>query len=108
MVLLLVSSVATNVFAGLRSSATAMACCAKTNHQCAGLKTPDDCCSQMGHTSGPSPVGTILSSQAFVATAVTIAPSFLATVRPALAPVAHDAFKRPHDPPHLHPFSLLI
>ena len=78
-------------------------------------ETPDDCCNQMGHTSGPSPVGTILSlptvhsaSQPFVATAVTIAPSFIATVRPALAPVAHDAFKRPHDPPHLHPFSLLI
>jgi hypothetical protein len=108
MVLVLASAVAADALADLRSSATAMACCAKTNNQCAGLRAPDDCCKHMGHTSGPSAVGTLASSHPFVATAVTNIVSFIAAVRPVSASMPHGAFKRPHDPPHLHPFSLLI
>src|SRR5689334_11270294 len=41
--------------ASARASMMAMACCAKTHGDCAGVKSPDDCCRGMGHVSaGPA------------------------------------------------------
>jgi hypothetical protein len=108
-VFLLASSLAASSLADVRSSATAMACCIKAHNQCAGLSAPDDCCERMGHTSGVSLAGTLSSGQPVV-----IPPAILATLPPVNlslrldAPNSDFAFKRPHDPPHLHPFSLLI
>jgi len=106
--LLAASSVAATAFADLLSALTAMACCAKTNYQCAGLSRPDDCCQRMGHAAGPT-VGTLSSASPLVVPAAVIIPGFI--VAPASLfgpPSTGPAFKRPHDPPHLHPFSLLI
>ena len=107
-VLFVVSSMAATAFADLHSALTAMACCAKTNYQCAGLSRPDDCCQRMGHAAGPT-VGTLSSASPLVVPAAVIIPGFIvAPALPSGSPSQGPAFKRPHDPPHLHPFSLLI
>jgi hypothetical protein len=106
--LFVASSVAATAFADLQSALTAMACCAKTNYQCAGLSRADDCCQRMGHTAGPT-VGTLSSASPLLAPAAAIISAFIVELPSAPAPlIPGPAFKRPHDPPHLHPFSLLI
>jgi hypothetical protein len=94
-----------------RASMLAMACCAKTHGECAGVKGPDDCCRGMGHVSA-DPAKTTPPNRPTVDTlsACAVLP------QPALAAAAIGwssasdavAFKRPHDPPHLHTFALLI
>jgi hypothetical protein len=88
-------------------SMSAVSCCAKTHNECAGFSAPDDCCKGMGQG---------------VAASTSTAPAARAThaaVMPAILPVAASpaviaaawtapTFKRPHDPPHLHPVPLLI
>jgi hypothetical protein len=94
----------------LRSSLNAMACCTKTHNQCAGVRTPDDCCRGMGHTIAPSP-SVAPNSRADVSLALvpvlpTVVPA--AWIAPSAGRIVEPAFKRPHDPPHLHPVPLLI
>jgi hypothetical protein len=95
---------------GFRASMKAMACCARTHGACAGLDSPDDCCRRMGHTSSSTP-------SAVPTTRDEAAPAALVAVMPVASAVAfpsssrwapEPAFKRPHDPPHLHPVPLLI
>jgi hypothetical protein len=109
-VLLLAVVLAGSGLDAFRASMKAMACCAKTDYSCAGLSTPDDCCRRMGHTSPASP--------SFVLNARDEAPLATVAIMPVvstvlIAPPARHAFvgltfKRPHDPPHLHPVPLLI
>lgn len=109
MVFLLASSIAANAFADLRSSATAMACCKKTHGHCAGLNTPDNCCKRMGHTGAGAVAGIRSDAPPRVLPAiatVTLLPANVSSVFDLPSP--DFGFKRPHDPPHLHPFSLLI
>jgi hypothetical protein len=106
---LIVASLATGSLADLRSSTAARACCAKTHNQCAGLSTPDDCCKRMGHTTAGSLAGTLSAAQPLVVAATGVVawlPATLTTVQGSSN--VGFAFKRPHDPPHLHSFSLLI
>jgi hypothetical protein len=95
--------------ADLRGSAEAMACCAKTDYTCAGMSGPDDCCQRMGHVVPAAAAGLTDSFRLAqppvavispVATDVTLTRLDSADVLP--------AFKRPHDPPHLHAHILLI
>ena len=46
---LIAVSSAANDLSDLRGAVEAMACCAKTDYQCAGVNTPDDCCAHMHH-----------------------------------------------------------
>jgi hypothetical protein len=92
----------------LRDGAAAMACCAQTDYSCAGLQAPDDCCRHMGHAAAHPAPATLekhrpLSST--MALPANVGPLTVVSLRP-VAPVT--AFTRPHDPPHLHPFALLI
>jgi len=108
-VLFVGSSVAANAFADLLASATAMACCAKTEYECAGVSTPDDCCQHMGHTAVQSVADIVAKVQQSSLAMVAVVPAFGVRIAAArLEPHSVVAFKRPHDPPHLHPFSLLI
>ena len=96
--------------ASARASITAMACCAKTKGDCAGVKTPDDCCRGMGHVvSGPT--GSTPQRQATLDSpslhALLVSTIIDAGVGCTPVVVSVD-FKRPHDPPHLHTFALLI
>lgn len=101
--------VTANGFADLQAAATAMACCAKTDYKCAGLNAPDDCCQRMGHTAGGATAGTLSSAGPSLAPAVAIVLPFIVDLTSAYAHLdSAPAFKRPHDPPHLHPYSLLI
>jgi hypothetical protein len=108
-VLLLVLAAAANDLAAMRASMRAHACCAKTRHACAGVKSPDDCCKRMGHTAAPAPATTRSSDGIDAPAIVSIADhdTIAATTHP-FAAVSIDSFKHPHDPPHLHTFSLLI
>jgi hypothetical protein len=108
-VLFVACSMAATAFADLESALTAMACCAKTNYQCAGLGGPDDCCQRMGHTAGRITAVTLSSANPLLVPAAVIIPTFIVEPTSAPAPLnPGPAFKRPHDPPHLHPYSLLI
>jgi hypothetical protein len=93
----------------LRDGAAAMACCAKTDYSCSGMQAPDDCCRNMGHAATHQvpatnekqyPVSTVM------AISTHIAPSMVASISRAAR--VTTPFTRPHDPPHLHPFALLI
>jgi hypothetical protein len=101
---------AANELSDLRSTDAAMACCAKTDYQCAGVATPDDCCQRMHHAPArPAPSTAPIARHAAEGQAVACLP---AVYRPFPLPVTVVAISpdvaRPHDPPHLHTFSLLI
>jgi hypothetical protein len=94
--------------AELRDGAAAMACCAKTDYSCAGMRAPDDCCRSMGHAASHQTPATIEKHQP-LPTVTAILADLGPQVFVSLARVAPiTAFTRPHDPPHLHPFALLI
>jgi len=94
----------------LGSSVAAMACCAKTHGACAHLQTPDDCCRHMGRG--------VAVSVSTAPDARTIHFGLTLAILPAIASIGaesaerfapdHSTFKRPHDPPHLHPIPLLV
>jgi hypothetical protein len=90
-------------------SLSAMACCAKAHHQCAGLRTPDDCCQGMGQGIGPTVtrppaarVGDVGPALAILPVITDPTPEFGRVILPSAT------FKKPHDPAHLHPVALLI
>lgn len=106
--LVVVASIGVSSFADLRAAATAMDCCLKTNYACAGLSAPDDCCQHMGHTRETTAAGTLVTAPAVGPARQPVAPELGPDPGvPTRDPVA-GAFTRPHDPPHLHTFSLLI
>jgi hypothetical protein len=108
--LLVVLSLALSPLAALRDSAAAMACCAKTNYACAGLSAPDDCCQHMGHAAHGVTPGTVSTARDLLIPIVAIVPSFAAETMAAASNALGNVstFTRPHDPPHLHSYSLLI
>jgi hypothetical protein len=105
--LIALASVAGAPIAELQASAAAMDCCAKTNYDCAGLSAPDDCCQRMGRATHAI-AGTVQADRdtLIILSSVAALPRLDAVTRPRDA--ARSAFVRPHDPPHLHSFSLLI
>ena len=107
MALLAVGS-ATIDLSELRNGAAAMACCAKTDYSCAGMQAPDDCCRSMGHAAAHQAPATIEKHQP-LPTVTAIPADFGSQVFNSITSVVTiTAFTRPHDPPHLHPFALLI
>jgi hypothetical protein len=96
--------------AAVTASVRVMACCAKKHGDCAGVKTPDDCCRSKGHvatvSAGTLPPNSTLTDTALV---LDVLPDPICLSPIAWANVLGEAaFKRPHDPPHLHPVALLI
>ena len=106
------TSVAAAASADLRAAMTAMACCVKADYRCAIVGGPDDCCQHMGHTAQgatlapPSHTTTNVVGPVLVATLARLDHSPSLNWHDTLA--SASALKRPHDPPHLHTFSLLI
>jgi hypothetical protein len=93
----------------LRDGAAAMACCAKTDYSCAGMQAPDDCCRHMGHAAAHQMPATIDKNQPLpstMAVPTAVAPHMVASLL--LVVRVPTSFARPHDPPHLHPFAILI
>jgi hypothetical protein len=86
-----------------------MACCAKTDYTCARMSGPDDCCQHMGHVVPAAPAGLGATFRLAQPAVAIVAP---AVIEAALSRVDSlnvvSAYKRPHDPPHLHTYSLLI
>jgi hypothetical protein len=110
LLVLVIAAIASSDLLASRFSLGAMACCAKTHHQCAGMRTADDCCQGMGHGIGATAT-TLPAARASVSGPVlAILPVLTIPTQiaaPAIPPAA-PTFKRPHDPPHLHPVALLI
>jgi hypothetical protein len=107
--LLVMAAVATSCFADLQASAAAMACCAKTDYTCARMSGPDDCCQHMGHVVPAAPAGLTASFRLLQpAISVNSPVAADATLVRLDSPDVLAAFKRPHDPPHLHTHILLI
>jgi hypothetical protein len=106
---MVILAVAVSGVADLQASATAMACCAKTNYACARTSGPDDCCQHMGHTAAATPASAPASFRLVHPIVGVVAPVVIDSASSTLC--SHDAipaFKRPHDPPHLHAHILLI
>jgi hypothetical protein len=96
--------------AAVTAAVRVMACCAKKRGDCAGVKTPDDCCRSKGHVATVS-AGTLppTSPSTDAPLVLDVLPAATCLAKIAWANVLVDAaFKRPHDPPHLHPVALLI
>src|SRR4029453_13905595 len=102
-------AVATTPLIDLAAWAAAMACCATTDYECATVGGPDDCCQNMGHV--------VASATAAPPTTSVSLPGLMVAVISAIAvsPLerferlqASATFKRPHDPPHVHPIPLLL
>jgi hypothetical protein len=107
--LTVMAAVAMSCFADLQASATAMACCAKTDYTCARMSGPDDCCQHMGHIVPAAPAGLTAGFRLFQPAVSVIFPVAIdATLTMLDSHDAAPAFKRPHDPPHLHTHILLI
>ena len=107
--LVVMAALASSGFADLQASATAMACCAKTDYTCARMSGPDDCCQHMGHVVPAPPAAFSAGFQLAQPVVAVISPLRIDVTLSRLD--SHDAvpaFKRPHDPPHLHTYSLLI
>jgi hypothetical protein len=112
---LLAMAVATAAWAdctGEQTNAHAqMKCCANGHRQCAKNANPHDCCKQLRDAGSSSALAT--AAVPFVKVPVVhgvvellTAPSVIAAY--ALTVTPSPEFKRPHDPPYLHPFALLI
>jgi hypothetical protein len=94
--------------AELRDGGQAMMCCAKTDYSCAGMRAPDDCCRIMGHAAAHQVPATIEKHKP-PPTATAIPAGLSLHVFVSFARMRSvTPFTRPHDPPHLHPFALLI
>ena len=105
----LVSVSSANELADVHAGAKAMSCCAKAHRSCAGLRTPDQCCKHMHPAPAHETFATAAGTRAVPAAVMATLPSTSQRVsfQPSiLVRLIHS--KRPHDPPHLHTFSLLI
>jgi len=95
--------------ADLRDSAQAMVCCAKADYSCARMQAPDDCCRNMGHAAAHQvPATSENHPPVALPIAIPINVAAHGSASTTYAPPITSAFTRPHDPPHLHPFALLI
>ena len=113
-----VSSAATVVFAiaiattplvKLASLAAAMACCAGTDYECATVGGPDDCCQNMGHAVASATAAPPTSSVSLPGLTVAVISAIAVSPLERFERLQTSAtFKRPHDPPHLHPIPLLV
>ncbi len=91
-------------------AAEQMACCKAGHHTCGQNGSSSDCCKKKGTAVSRVGISTLTAHYEFnsplaVALPVDYAPVNRAAVS---SDVTAISFKRPHDPPHLHSFALLI
>ena len=109
--LLLPSSAVAGELAQMAASSRAHACCEAMKGACAGIKAPDDCCQTPQAGVGAVPAANAPANRV---AASTISVAVLSSHRSDIVAIASNSesfdvrFKRPHDPPHLHVFHLLI
>lgn len=90
-------------------SSRALACCAATKGACAQLTTPDTCCQTQEQAAGPGLAANGPDLQlSFPSFADQSTPIAFVIIDALELDRTTEAFKRPHDPPHLHLFPLLI
>jgi hypothetical protein len=93
----------------MTGAAAAMACCAKTDYSCAGFSAPDSCCQRMHHAASHPTPSTVGAAQGIDGPpAIAALQPELVVRTPSTCEIVRVEFKRPHDPPHLHTYSLLI
>jgi len=102
-------ALAANEMSDMVTGQAAMVCCAKTDYSCAGLSAPDTCCRRMHHASSHATPSTAAAAHSHDGLpAATLLPSAFFVGPTRGWERARLEFKRPHDPPHLHTYSLLI
>ena len=100
---------AANEISDMVGGQAAMVCCAKADYSCAGLSAPDTCCRRMHHAaSHPTPSTAAAANSHDGLPAVALLPPVFFVGPTCGWESARVEFKRPHDPPHLHTYSLLI
>ncbi len=94
--------------AAARASRAEMACCKAGHRTCGQMTRASDCC-KVGQHEAP---GVALAKQIDAAVSIALPASLPAVFAPLTDNRLHvpvdGTLKRPHDPPHLHTFSLLI
>jgi hypothetical protein len=106
---LLAISVAAIAIGDLESWSQAMACCAMADYECATLDGPDACCQTMGHTAASVTAAPPANPVALPALMLAVVPAIAVPPLEGFAWFLPSVtFKRPHDPPHLHPVPLLV
>ena len=106
---LLAVVVSTTPLIDLASWAAALACCTMTDYECATVGGPDDCCQNMGHAVASTTAAPPASSVSLPGLMAAVIPAFaVSPLEPFERLLAAATFKRPHDPPHLHPIPLLV
>lgn len=110
--LLLPAAVTSDELIRFALSADAHRCCESTNGACAQLSTPDECCHTQEQAIGQGYTTIGPSSRLQLIPNLTLGlPAEFVSLGVELSAITNDAvlaFKRPHDPPHLHHFPLLI
>jgi hypothetical protein len=94
--------------AAARAPRAEMACCKAGHRTCGQMTRASDCC-KVGQHEAPSIAAAKQIDAAVVIALPASVPALFALVTDSRLNVPVDgALKRPHDPPHLHTFSLLI
>lgn len=95
---------------GIALSSRAEACCAAMGGECAGLSTPDVCCQTQRFAASPDLTSTAPSFAHVDVASPVSTPSICLSdgLGSSRVRLVRAAFKRPHDPPHLHGFPFLV
>ena len=110
-VLLIAALLAGNISvcaAATRAARAEMACCKAGHRTCGQMTRAGDCCKVGQHEASGIAVAKQIDAAVVIALPASV-PALFALVTDSRLNVPLDgALKRPHDPPHLHTFSLLI
>lgn len=96
------------VCAAGRTQAQEMACCKAGHRTCGKMTSASDCCKSKERSSPTAAVTKQPDAVVEIALPAGVPALFQPDAPQGLATPVCATLKRPHDPPHLHTFSLLI
>ena len=97
------------VCAAAASNATQeMACCKAGHRTCGQMTSASDCCKSRQQTAPTVAVAKQIDIAVAIALPASVPAVFGVVTESRLSAPVRETVKRPHDPPHLHTFSLLI
>ena len=94
--------------AAARTADAEMACCKAGHRTCGRMTSASDCCKSRQQTAPTSPVAKQVDVAVVIALPASVPALFALVTESRLDVPADGTWKRPHDPPHLHAFSMLI
>jgi hypothetical protein len=85
-----------------------MACCKAGHGTCGQMASASDCCKSRQHTAPTVAVAKQIDLAVAIALPASAPAMFALVTESRFSAPVRGPVKRPHDPPHLHTFSLLI